>query len=86
MTREELYEIVKDAVNDAELRSGDIPAIDLYVDQILNLVAEKLKGGSERYHDRQLTKTMINNYTKNDLLPFFTIENISDNGTFASFS
>ena len=69
MDRNELYRIAEDAVNDQELRSSDIPMIDLYVDQIINLVSDKLKAGSPRYHDRQLTKTMINNYAKNDLLP-----------------
>lgn len=68
MNNEQLYEIAKDAVNDAELRSSDIPPIDLYVDQILNLVGERLTQGSERYHDKQLTKTMINNYSKDGII------------------
>ena len=68
MDKKELYEIAKDAVNDAELCSRDIPPIDLYVDQILNLMAERLSEGSERYRDRQLTKTMINNYSKDGLI------------------
>lgn len=68
MNKNELYDIARDAVNDAELRSSDIPPIDLYVDQILNLVSERLLEGSERYHDRQLTKTMINNYSKDGLI------------------
>ena len=68
MNREELNEIVKDALNDAELESSQIPAIDLYVDQILNLINERLQDGSERYYDRQLTKTMVNNYSKEGLI------------------
>ena len=68
MEKEELYQIAKDAVNEAELKSDEIPAIDLYVDQIINLVAEKLKQSSERFHERQLTKTMINNYSKDGLI------------------
>ncbi len=68
MNNEQLYEIAKDAVNDAELRSSDIPPIDLYVDQILNLVSDRLTQGSRRYHDKQLTKTMINNYSKDGLI------------------
>ena len=68
MNREELYRIVEDAVRDEELTSAEIPAIDLYVDQIINLVAEKLTHGSQRYADRQLTKTMINNYSKDGLI------------------
>ncbi len=68
MEREDLYRIAEDAVREEELTAAEIPAIDLYVDQILNLVSEKLKTGSERYHDRQLTKTMINNYSKDGLI------------------
>jgi len=68
MDRNELYRIAEDAVRDEELTSKEIPAIDLYVDQIINLVSDKLKTGSERYYDRQLTKTMINNYSKDGLI------------------
>lgn len=68
MNRDELNKIVKDAINDAELESSEIPVIDLYVDQILNLINEKLLEGSERYHDRHLTKTMVNNYSKEGLI------------------
>lgn len=68
MNRDQLYQIAEDAVREAELCAEDIPAIDLYVDQITNLVSERLKSGSERYYDRQLTKTMINNYSKDGLI------------------
>ncbi len=68
MNREELQKTVNDAINDVDLKSEEIPAIDLYVDQILNLVSESLKNGSERYYDRQLTKTMVNNYSKEGLI------------------
>lgn len=68
MKREELMSIAADAVNESELKSTDIPDISLYVDQILNLVAGKLKNGSARYQERQLTKTMINNYSKDNVI------------------
>lgn len=68
MKKEMFDEILRDAVNDAELGSADIPSIDLYVDQIINLISEKLKEGSPRFYDRQLTKTMINNYSKDGLI------------------
>lgn len=68
MTRDKLIEIASDAVNDAELGNRDIPNIDLYVDQILNLVADKQNQGSERHKGRQLTKTMINNYSKDGII------------------
>lgn len=68
MEREKMKQILEDAVREEELISSEIPAIDLYVDQIISLVSEKLQSGSERYRDRQLTKTMINNYSKDGLI------------------
>ena len=60
--------LVEDAVNDADLRPEDIPSIDLYLDQITSLASGKLREGSPRFYDRVLTKTMINNYSKDGLL------------------
>ncbi len=68
MDKKRLYEAVSEAVDEKELGSRDIPNIDLYVDQILNIFSSRLYEGSERYHDRLLTKTMINNYSKEGLI------------------
>lgn len=48
----------------------DIPNIELYMDQVTTFMDSKLRSTS-RYpgEDKILTKTMINNYAKNDLLP-----------------
>lgn len=48
----------------------ELPNIDLYMDQLTSFMGERLKK-STRYpeSDKILTKTMINNYAKNDLLP-----------------
>ena len=52
------------------MKIDDIPNIDLYMDQVTTLMEEHLRQ-STRYpeQDKILTKTMINNYAKNDLLP-----------------
>ncbi len=68
MEKKEFCELIADAVNDIDLKSNEIPAIDLYVDQIINLHTDRLRDGSERYRDRQLTKTMINNYAKDRVI------------------
>ena len=68
MTKEKLIEIATDAVNESELKIEEIPNIDLYIDQIINLVSVKLNEGSERYKNRCLTKTMINNYSKDNVI------------------
>ena len=68
MTLKELEALIGIAVKDADLADTDIPAIDLYLDQILSLVADKNSGASTRYRERALTKTMINNYSKDGLI------------------
>lgn len=68
MTEKELCERIKTAVADADLADTDIPAIDLYLDQILSLVADKNATSAPRYRARTLTKTMINNYSKDGLI------------------
>ncbi len=52
------------------IQLDDIPNIDLYMDQVTTLMDTKLRA-TTRYpkEDKILTKTMINNYAKNDLLP-----------------
>lgn len=68
MDLQTMEELVRDAVNDADLRAEDIPSIDLYLDQITSLAAEKRQEGSPRFYDRELTKTMVNNYSKDGLI------------------
>ncbi|MBB5265912.1 hypothetical protein HNP82_003063 [Catenibacillus scindens] len=51
------------------IRPQMLPGIDLYMDQVTTFMEQHL-GGTKRYpQDKILTKTMINNYAKNDLLP-----------------
>ena len=51
------------------VKSANIPNIDLYMDQVTTFM-EKALSSSKRYpDDKILTKTMINNYAKDDLLP-----------------
>lgn len=46
-----------------------IPEIDLYMDQVTSFMEEHLKKVKRNPEDKALTKTMINNYAKNNLLP-----------------
>ena len=68
MTETELKALLAEAVRDADLHPHEIPSIDLYLDQITSLADEKRREGSPRFADRALTKTMINNYSKDGLL------------------
>lgn len=47
----------------------EIPNIDLYMDQVTTFMEEHLKDSKRYEEDKVLTKTMINNYAKNNLLP-----------------
>ena len=47
----------------------DIPDIGLYMDQVTTLMDTRLSSSKRYPDDKILTKTMINNYTKNHLLP-----------------
>lgn len=52
------------------IKSEDIPGIDLYMDQVTTFMESRLKNTSRNPEsDKVLTKTMINNYAKNNLLP-----------------
>lgn len=51
------------------IKPGDVPNIDLYMDQVTTFMDEHLCDVKRYAEDKILTKTMINNYTKNDLLP-----------------
>ncbi len=47
----------------------EVPDIPLYMDQITTFMDAKLEKSKRHPDDKILTKTMINNYTKNNLVP-----------------
>lgn len=51
------------------VKPSDIPNIDLYMDQVTTFMEHQLKSTKRYEDDKILTKTMINNYAKNNLLP-----------------
>lgn len=52
------------------IKTADIPDIALYMDQVTTFMDTHLKNTTRNQDtDKILTKTMINNYAKNDLLP-----------------
>lgn len=52
-----------------QIAVGDIPSIDLYIDQVTTFIDENLHFFKRDEEDKILTKTMINNYTKQQVLP-----------------
>ena len=51
------------------VKSDEIPNIELYMDQLTHFMEKRLANTRRNEKDKIMTKTMINNYTKNDLLP-----------------
>ena len=68
MDKQQMHQLIEEVLRDADLHSRDIPAIDLYLDQILSLVADNRATASSYYRDKPLTKTMVNNYSKDGLI------------------
>ncbi len=51
------------------IKPGDFPNLDLYMDQVTTFMNTHLSASKLKADDKILTKTMINNYAKNNLLP-----------------
>ena len=70
MNREELLAAIRDNFSTLDyIRPSEIPNIDLYMDQVTTFMDKRLAKSRRYSDDKILTKTMINNYAKNDLLP-----------------
>ena len=61
--------ILKDMSALNYIKPGDVPNINLYMDQVTTFMYEHLHDTKRTTDDKVLTKTMINNYAKNNLLP-----------------
>lgn len=69
-SNEELFQMLIERVSQQQyIHAEDIPGIDLYMDQVTTFMEKHLAHAKRREDDKILTKTMINNYAKNDLLP-----------------
>ena len=67
---ENLLESILKNLDELEyIKSVEIPNIDLYMDQVLTFMNHKLEWSKRYEDDKIMTKTMINNYAKNHLLP-----------------
>ncbi len=66
---ERLTEILNRLDTMSYIKLEKIPEIDLYMDQVTSFMEEHLKKAKRNPEDKALTKTMINNYAKNNLLP-----------------
>lgn len=68
-SEEHIRKILSDLQKIDYIKPEEVPNIDLYMDQVTTFMDEHLKFSKRYQDDKLLTKTMINNYTKNNLLP-----------------
>ncbi len=68
-SKEIVNSVVRRLAQMTYIRPEEIPNIDLYMDQVTTFMEEHLNNTKRKSDDKILTKTMINNYAKNDLLP-----------------
>ena len=69
-TEDLLGSILKSMDRIAYIKAEDIPDIALYMDQVTTFMESHLRNSTRNPgEDKILTKTMINNYAKNNLLP-----------------
>ena len=67
---DQLLESILDSLDRIDyVKSEDIPDIQLYMDQVTTFMDSHLASTRRYPSDKILTKTMINNYAKNHLLP-----------------
>ncbi|WP_164668174.1 DUF1836 domain-containing protein [Virgibacillus doumboii] len=68
-----LEEIIENMHLDTRLSLDEIPDLNLYMDQVIQLFEKKFANSRRNDDEKVLTKTMINNYAKGKL--FFPINN-----------
>jgi len=68
-TKDMLNSILSSIARIDYIKPDDIPNIDLYMDQVTTFMDTQLSSTKRHEEDKILTKTMINNYAKNNLLP-----------------
>lgn len=68
MKKKDIENLVGGKNFEEKIRLDDIPEIDLYMDQVIQLFESKLYDMKRNKEDKILTKTMINNYAKAKLL------------------
>ena len=64
-----LDEFIQHIEAHSPISASELPNIDLYMDQVTTFMDEHLEHSKRYPEDKILTKTMINNYAKNRLLP-----------------
>lgn len=79
MKKNEKIDWLKQRIHLDYIKPEDFPNIDLYMDQVLTFMDNQLEKSKRYESDKIMTKTMINNYAKNKLIPSPTKKKYSKN-------
>ena len=60
----DIIEILNNLSLESNIKLEEVPEIDLYMDQVIQLFESKLSNQKRNDEEKILTKTMINNYAK----------------------
>lgn len=66
--KNEITNLLNEIFSSKAIESDSIPDIDLYMDQVTTFIESKMSSLKRKHEDKMLTKTMINNYTKEGIL------------------
>ena len=67
--KDKLKKQIREMIKLGHIAPENIPSIELYMDQVTTFMDKYLSKNKRYEDDKTLTKTMINNYSKNNLLP-----------------
>ena len=70
LDKDDILKSILEHISDLDyIKTADIPNIELYMDQVTTFMDSQMASSKRYPDDKVLTKTMINNYSKNHLLP-----------------
>ena len=70
LDKDDILKSILEHISDIDyIKTADIPNIELYMDQVTTFMDSQMASSKRYPDDKVLTKTMINNYAKNHLLP-----------------
>lgn len=65
---ERLEQVLNEVLSDQDIALEQIPDLDLYMDQVITMLDQGLAGNKRSAGEKLITKTMINNYSKEGLV------------------
>lgn len=68
LSSSEMEKMIQASMIQKKLEPSEIPDLDLYVDQIITLFEDRLGDARRKVNDKILTKSMVNNYSKEKLI------------------